>query len=132
MRPRAHRIVLGQEPARPGEHARMVVAAADHARAIGLAAVGFKRSRSPGPAGPSPSFYLCMRDRLDRDWLLRISDHYTPRRVSVPHLDLVSRDGIAGRVELLAFIDRIAEGAALWHDHKRTELPRRSKRGRCS
>lgn len=123
-RPRAFRIVVGFGEAVPGAHSKLACAAADRAKEKGLANVGFSRSKHSN----SYSFYLKMRDRSGRNWHVRISDHYRPRRSLVPQFDVVTRDGIAGRAELLDIIDRIAAGTAPWFEAEGTARPNRKRR----
>lgn len=125
-RPRAFRIVVGFGEAVPGAHSKLACAAADRAKEKGLANVGFKRSKH----ADSNSFYLSMRDRTGRTWHVRISEHYRPRRSPVPQFDVVSRDGIAGRTEPLAIVDRIAAGTAPWFESEGTARPHRKRRRR--
>lgn len=122
--PRSLRIIVGEPPCVEGVHAKLACAAADRARALGLAAVKFERSTN----SLSHSFYLTCRDALDRKWIVRISEHLRPRRTRVPQVDVVSRDGLAGREQLLGFVDAIAQGELLWFEADGTETRRPQRR----
>ncbi len=98
----------------PGGHQAMMLAAWDRARSLGLRCRKMDVSRCTN----SQSRYVTLEDRSGRVWTLRISDHTAPRRAMAAHFELVSRDGIGGRDALLNFVDRIAEGSAVWFDPK--------------
>lgn len=87
-------------------------AVADRARALGLTVVRTRISKIAG----SPSRHLQVRDSANRDWFIRLSDHYMPRRTGYarPHFDLVTRDGSSGAELALAFVARIARGDEAW------------------
>lgn len=102
------------------------------ARELGLTVVTLKTSLIPG----SPSRYLTLRDAGKRHWLVRVSNHRMPikSRGALPHLDLVSLDGVSGLPEASAFLQRIVTGSMPWFNATdpahRAEFKRQRKRHR--
>jgi hypothetical protein len=95
-----------------GTIATIALEVATQARANGLAVVRMLASRVRNSA----SKHLQLRDRHNRLWHVRISDHRSPADTGYcrPHFDLVSRDGIAGRQDVLDFIDRVGRNEEPW------------------
>lgn len=117
------RVVAGNgQSAPPGSIARLAFALAEHARAQGLTVVRVRCSRIRS----SPSKVIMLRDRRLRDWHIRISDHYCPRKTGheKPHFDLVSRDGKAGFDAAVGFVSRLSRGEIEWAPAERTPMRR--------
>lgn len=114
--PRGLRLVVGAGSARNnGIHAELALRLTDVARGLGFA-IQLKRSRATG----SPSFYLYATGPDGRCWRVRISNHRCPADAAVPHLDLVSLDGVAGAAETRAFLVRVLAGEIAWFDSEET------------
>lgn len=119
-------VTAGSGVCPPGAITRLALATADIARAKGLKFEAIKCSHVPG----SPSRHVYLRDRAGRQWFLRISNHYRPRRAAkcnTPHFDLVSFDGVSGRGSLEFFLGEIAAGRADWFDPNESYRPRPGK-----
>ena len=86
----------------------------DYAKAGGLTIYGLERSR----VAISGSIYLTMADVAGRRWIVRVSNHRRPRRTghALPHVDLVSLDGVAGFKIGRELIDAIIAGTVPWFD----------------
>jgi hypothetical protein len=93
------------------------LAAADRAKPLGL--LGVSICASGMRASVSRTVYF--RDCHARSWKVRISDHALPDRSRRCHFNLVTRDGVFGREQLLGFIDRVAAGQVEWFDVVGTE-----------
>jgi hypothetical protein len=121
---------------RPEEGARasapfpLAVALRDYAIAQGLAIDKLTRSR----VAASDSIHLAMTDLAGRCWNMRVSNHRRPRRTghAVPHVDLVSLDGVAGIAVGRRLIDEILAGNVPWFDPDETirPLPRTRRNSR--
>lgn len=100
----------------------LAVALRDYASAQGLAIDKLERSR----VRISGSIYLAMIDRSGRCWNLRVSNHRRPSRTghAIPHIDLVSLDGVAGIAVGRRLIDDIIAGTVPWFDPEPTVRPR--------
>lgn len=98
----------------------------DHAKACGLTIDRLERSR----AAISGSIYLTMADATGRRWIMRISNHRRPRRTghAIPHVDIVSLDGVAGLKIGRELIDAIVTGAVPWFDADATARRRAQMR----
>lgn len=83
-----------------------------HAMDIGLRLVRLRISTSYRPG----TYYLDLRDKADRPWIVRISNHARRDRVPVPHIDLVSSNGLRGEQWGREQITRIAAGAFTWFE----------------
>lgn len=90
----------------------LAMAVRGHAIAAGFRIISLRCSRVRG----SPSKILTIADRKGATWLVRVSNHYLPRRTGhpEPHLDFVSRDGVSGLDRATRHLDRIAAGAIAW------------------
>ncbi len=99
----------------------LAVALRDYAIAQGLAIDKLERSRIRA----SGSIYLAMTDRARRRWIMRVSSHRRPRRTNhaVPHVDLISLDGVAGIAIGRRLIDDIIAGNVPWFDPDATVRP---------
>ena len=102
----------GSGEAKPGAHGRLAVRGLDAARRLGLPA-SIEASRCT----VSCSRYLHLRT-AEGVWMIRISNHPRPADTGqpTPHVDFVSRDGVAGAAALLDIIERIAAGQMAWFD----------------
>jgi hypothetical protein len=105
-----------------GTIATLTLDVAARARATGLVVVRMLASR----VSNSASKHLQLRDRHNRLWHVRISDHLSPTDSGYcrPHFALVSRDGVAGRQELLDFIDRSGRNEEPWAPAEETRQRR--------
>jgi hypothetical protein len=93
------------------------LAAADRARQAGFTGVSVCASGCRS----SVSRTLYFRDRHRRDWIVRVSDHFLPDRARRVHFNLISRDCLFGRDQLLAFIDRVGAETVEWFEPVGTE-----------
>lgn len=98
----------------------------ERAKKLGLRLLRIDRSKSVR----SDSRYILVRDQGGRDWNIRISAHHRADRAVVPHIDLLTRDGVSGRVWLENRLADLAAGKFEWFDHKVTgrEPPSRIRR----
>lgn len=113
-----------------GATAELAAAIATEARAVGLRVELVRASRA---RAHSTTKYLTLIDRLDRHWLLRVSDHHRPKaaRRAEPHYELVSLNRRSGLCQVRQWLHAIAAGQAEWSDHTATERrPRMFRRGR--
>lgn len=92
----------------------LAVALRDHAKAHGLTIGKLERSRVTA----SGSIYLSMIEASGRGWIMRVSNHRSRPRTGhpLPHIDLVSLDGIAGLKVGRELIDAIVAGNVPWFD----------------
>lgn len=97
---------------------KLAVALRDHAQARGLSIDKLERSRLVA----SGSIYLSMTEASGRGWIMRVSNHRRPLRTghAVPHLDLISLDGVAGLKVGRDLIDAIVAGSLPWFDAEAT------------
>ena len=115
----------------PGGHLKLAMMAANLARALGHKTL-IKASKVRG----SVSRHLVITEPGGREWFIRISDHRRHENHRVPHLDLVSRNGVDGHDVLDAYVRTIINGTAKWFDAVGTEYvpptleTRRVKRSR--
>lgn len=116
------RKVVGNPANGPGDVIRLALLVAQEARELGFAVRRIEVSRS---GGAQPSRYLRVIDRHDREWGLRVANHYRPRNApyAPPHFDLVALDGRSGLAEARRFLVAAAAGDQAWADH--------SEQGRC-
>lgn len=117
-------IVAGREPShRPpaGLVAGLALQLRAHAVGSGLRIIRLKATRLSN----SCSRYLHVADASGREWIVRISNHYRPRRTGhiEPHLDFVSLGGASGLDRAAAAIGRIGRGELAWWPPQRS--PRR-------
>lgn len=96
----------------------LAVALRDYALARGLTIGKLERSR----VAISGSIYLTMAESSGRSWIMRVSNHRRPRSTghAVPHVDLISLDGIAGLKVGRELIDAIVVGTVPWFDAEAT------------
>lgn len=110
------RIVVGPRDARPAEGA--ITALALRLRAVGLGLGLTGGGMDCSRVRHSPSRMLRFEDGHRRPWLVRVSNHFCPRKTGHPrpHLDLVTFDGVAGEQEAGRVLMRIARGELPWWD----------------
>lgn len=113
------RIVTGVSANIAGDIASLAYAIAQDAKALGFRVLAIKASRAAkasAAAHGSATKYIHLADRQDRTWLLRVSDHYRPRRVShIPlHFDLVSLDHRSGKEDAREWLAQVARGEVTW------------------
>lgn len=108
------RIIAGRGAATANDILTLAIRVGEAATACQLRLVSIHSSRSAG----SWSRYVNVRDRMDRPWLVRVSDHMIPVRNwhPLPHLDFVSRDGKSGLPDAARFLESIDQGSAMWFD----------------
>lgn len=87
-----------------------------HARRVGLTVVRMRCSRIRS----SCSKNLVLRDGRGRDWEIRISDHFLPRRHghAEPHFNLISLDGSTGFELAVDYVSRVSRGEIAWWQPK--------------
>ena len=111
---RFERIVAGREVDRApsGAICELALRLRDHAKRTGLAPAAFIASR----VRYSASRILVLIDGDGREWRVRVSNHFLPRRTGhlEPHLDFVSFDAAAGADRARAWLDRVARGEVEW------------------
>ena len=120
------RIVAGADaPGAKAAAAALALRLVDHARARGLRLVRMEMSR----VIDSRSRYLVLGDAQGREWLVRVSNHFLPRRSGhlEPHVDFVSLDGTSGLDRAEAAIGRIARGEMVWWAPQRRPCARRQR-----
>lgn len=85
-----------------------------YAISAGLTIVKVSRSR----VRASGSFHLEMADAKGRRWNMRVSDHLRPRQTghAMPHVELVTFDGLSGLEVGRELIDKIVAGEVPWFD----------------
>lgn len=113
------RIVTGQSEKGAGDIASLAYAIAQEAKSLGFRVLGIKASRATKAAVAahgSATKYIHLADRQDRTWLVRVSDHYRPRRVAhIPlHFDLVSLDRRSGKEDACEWLAQVARGEVAW------------------
>lgn len=114
-----HRIVAGLSANGPGDIASLAFAIAQHAKPFGFRVLAIKCSRATRAANAaqgSRTKYVHLADKLERCWIIRVSDHYRPRRVAhIPlHFDLVSLDGKSGQADAREWLASVARGEVAW------------------
>jgi hypothetical protein len=118
-RPEALLLNIGAgEPVR-GAHFSLAMRARAAALLAGLIVTDFR----PSKANRGVSYYLTLSDQAKRSWLVRVSNHRRPDRAVVPHVDLVTRDGLLGGDWLCDAIQGIAAGLVEWFDYSETNKP---------
>lgn len=119
------RVVLGPDRVIPGAHESFALKVADAARAAGLAVRGIQISR----IADSVSRYVQLGDGAGRLWIIRISNYRRPHDAdhALPHLDIVTRDGVAGFSQAAFFIGQIVAGLAHWFDPNDYRRPKRRR-----
>jgi len=87
---------------------------AEIAREVGLTVVNIRSSHNHGSA----SRYIRLRDRHDRIWFIRVSNHSRPmpNAGAVPHLDWVSLDARSGLADVAEFLLHVADDQIEWRD----------------
>lgn len=124
-------IVTGVGQAAPGAHTCLAIKVSDLVRQAGFWAVGLHTSKFRH----SHSRYIDFKDAFGRMWCIRVSDHLRPLRGSIPHLDLISADGIAGIEDTREFLALVVAGDVLWFDSAATAVtvsePTRKRIARC-
>ena len=128
------RLVIGDSVNGPGDIASLAYAIAQAAKSLGFRVLGIKASRATKAslaAHGSRTKYVHLADRQDRTWLVRVSDHYRPRRVAhIPlHFDLVALDGSSGQSDVQSWLMSVARGEIAWVQPM-TSPRRRSSRQR--
>lgn len=110
------RIVAGSSFRCGGAHVELALRLVDVARRLGFRSAQLRRSRVPG----SRSQYIYAVDTQDRTWKIRVSNHKRTADAPAPHLDFVSRDGVAGFDQAADFLRRAAAGEIDWFDAQAT------------
>lgn len=107
---------VGETPA-PAPY-RLALALREHALKSGLTMCRLERSR----VKHSGSIYLTMAQPSGRAWIMRVSNHMRPRRTghALPHIDLVSFDGVSGFNVGRGLIDSLIAGDVPWFDANAT------------
>lgn len=113
------RIVVGLSSNGPGDIASLAYAIAQDAKPFGFRVLAIKCSRAVKAANAaqgSRTQYVHLADKLERCWIIRVSDHYRPRRVAhIPlHFDLVSLDGRSGQADAREWMASVARGEVAW------------------
>jgi hypothetical protein len=114
-----HRIVAGLSANGPGDIASLAFAIAQDAKPFGFRVLSIKSSRAVKAANAargSRTKYVHLADKLERCWIIRVSDHYRPRRaVRHPlHFDLVALDGKSGQADVREWLASVARGEVAW------------------
>lgn len=135
--PRSLRRYAGQPPADGSRAAapwRLSIEIRDYAKSKGFVIERLQRSR----ARESGSIYLNMRDVGGRLWILRVSNHFRPRRTghAMPHVDFVSFDGVSGVEIGRQLVDAVSVGKVPWFNAEEAiSLPprhaRQKRRRKC-
>ena len=134
------RKVVGNSANGPGNIVQLALSVAQEARQLGFSVRRIEASKSPGA---QPSRYLHVIDRQEREWCLRVANHYRPRTApyAPPHFDLVALDGRSGLGEARRFLVAASAGERAWTDHssgarcrrkRRRPNPKRMLRGRAT
>jgi hypothetical protein len=125
------RIVAGLSANGPGDVASLAFAIAQDAKVFGFRVLGIKCSRVPKAEAykSSRTKYVHLADKLERCWIIRVSDHYRPRRVAhVPlHFDLVALDGMSGQADVREWLASVARDEVAWVQPMTSPRARRSR-----
>lgn len=113
------RIVAGLSANGPGDIASLAFAFAQDAKPFGFRVLAIKCSRATRAAAASKGSrtkYVHLADNQERCWIIRVSDHYRPRRVAhIPlHFDLVALDGMSGQADVREWLASVARGEIAW------------------
>lgn len=108
----------------------LAISLRDYAVACGLTPRGIEHSRCNG----SSSHYLLFDDPGGRRWIMRVASHLAPRQTGheLPHVELVSFDGVSGLDTGRRLIDAICAGDIPWFNPAPTVRrlrPRRMMKG---
>ena len=114
-----HRIVAGLSANGPGDIASLAFAIAQDAKPFGFRVLAIKCSRAKRAANAaqgSRTKYVHLADKLERCWIIRVSDHYRPRRAAHHplHFDLVALDGMSGQADVREWLASVARGEVAW------------------
>ena len=108
------RLVTGKGTVAFGQIMCLVFDLVSHARSQGMRLKKLRRSKTK----ISHSAYIALLDKDDREWLIRVSDHYRPHDIdhAYPHFDYISRDGRSGFASACGTVSLMAAGKYPWHD----------------
>lgn len=107
---------VGHGPAAPGAHGTLALKIVALAWRMGFSNVCTQVSR----VRHSDSHYVLATCPAKRRWKIRISSHRRPGDAQIPHLDLISRDGIAGIRQASGFLGAVLRGERPWWDVRET------------
>jgi hypothetical protein len=111
---RFERILAGRQDAvaAPGSICALALQVREQAIGCGLRVICLTASR----IRCSQTKILSLSDGSGNRWIIRVSNHFMPRRTGheQPHLDLVSFDGVSGIDRATAYLARIARGEVEW------------------